>query len=321
MTELPEGTVRRPLGKRVMHLVRRTHLYLGLFLLPWAVLYGVTAFLFNHPTAFSDQPTATFGHRTLEGTPLATAPTCQDQADQVLAQLNEHFKPTVPYVRMGDARYTRDFAFATVHTSEGKYNVLFDLNHGGGTVRQANPDPPKHTSPPFALGAMPPAGPPAKRPLNQGLPIASPLPKAVQQSVPTVLERTGFPQGDVIVTSVPDVAFPVAADGQTWIAIFNPMTGTVSGMLESEAVKPELGWRRYVLWLHTAHGYPGDTSTRWYWALLVDVMAGVMVFWGLSGVCMWWQVKATRWPGLVVLLLSASSAAALGVAMYRVLQG
>ena len=52
--------VARPLHKRVAHLLRRVHLFLGLFLLPWAVLYGVTAFLFNHPAAFSDNPTVQF---------------------------------------------------------------------------------------------------------------------------------------------------------------------------------------------------------------------------------------------------------------------
>ena len=35
--------LRRPRRKRATHLVRRAHLYSGLFLLPWAVLYGVNA--------------------------------------------------------------------------------------------------------------------------------------------------------------------------------------------------------------------------------------------------------------------------------------
>ena len=37
-----------------MRLVRRVHLYSGLFLVPLVLLYGVTAFLFNHPAAFSE---------------------------------------------------------------------------------------------------------------------------------------------------------------------------------------------------------------------------------------------------------------------------
>ena len=67
----PTGTEpRRSAGRRVMHTIRRLHLYLGLFLLPWSILYGVTGFLFNHPTAFADAPTASFGRSELTGTPM-----------------------------------------------------------------------------------------------------------------------------------------------------------------------------------------------------------------------------------------------------------
>ena len=48
-------------------------------------------------------------------------------------------------------------------------------------------------------------------------------------------------------------------------------------------------------------------------------MALVMVFWGASGLFMWWQVKATRRWGFVVLLVSAVAAAALGFGMHDVL--
>ncbi|HVJ88034.1 MAG TPA: hypothetical protein VM452_20385, partial [Caulifigura sp.] len=41
---------------RMMRVVRRVHLYSGLFLFPWVMLYGVTALLFNHPGAMPDVP-------------------------------------------------------------------------------------------------------------------------------------------------------------------------------------------------------------------------------------------------------------------------
>ena len=37
----------------VLRLIRRIHLYTGLFMTPWVFLYGVSGFLFNHPGAFS----------------------------------------------------------------------------------------------------------------------------------------------------------------------------------------------------------------------------------------------------------------------------
>ena len=57
---------RRSLFQTGMVWLRRVHLYFGLLLFPWALLYGVTAFLFNHPTAFSEQPTTTFGRASRE---------------------------------------------------------------------------------------------------------------------------------------------------------------------------------------------------------------------------------------------------------------
>src|SRR5262245_17420681 len=83
--ELAPQPFRRSLRKRIMHVVRRTHLYFGLFLLPWAVLYGATGFLFNHPSAFADAPTTTFGASELAGTPMESVPRPEAVAAQVVA--------------------------------------------------------------------------------------------------------------------------------------------------------------------------------------------------------------------------------------------
>jgi hypothetical protein len=50
-------------------------------------------------------------------------------------------------------------------------------------------------------------------------------------------------------------------------------------------------------------------------------MAFTMCFWGLSGLVMWWQIKATRRAGAVVLALSAVAATALGFAMHTAMTG
>lgn len=43
---------------RFLHINRRTHLYLALFLLPWFVLYGVSSIAFNHGTWFEERDRA-----------------------------------------------------------------------------------------------------------------------------------------------------------------------------------------------------------------------------------------------------------------------
>jgi hypothetical protein len=205
-------------------------------------------------------------------------------------------------------------------------NILYDVKHGGGTVRSTPIRERKEPTPaPFAVGtnnASPVRTPrPSGNPRGPGLSISQPLHERFKEAVPTILERTGFPTGEVTVTSVPDVVFTVDAAGQTWTASYNTLTGSVNGTPADAKPETELGWRRFVLRLHTAHGYPGATNSRWFWALLVDAMACTMCFWGLSGLLMWWQIKATRKAGAVLLLLSIAAAIVLGITMYRFMRG
>src|SRR5687768_13021395 len=71
-----------------MKLLRRVHLYSGLFMTPWVFLYGLTAMLFNHPTWFSDRDVIEFGPEVVAGTTLAQIPRPDDLAAQLLQKLN-----------------------------------------------------------------------------------------------------------------------------------------------------------------------------------------------------------------------------------------
>ncbi|MDY3560712.1 hypothetical protein R5W23_001958 [Gemmata sp. JC673] len=378
---------RRPLGKRVMHVIRRAHLYLGLFLLPWAVLYGLTGFLFNHPTAFSDAPSVSFGATELAGTPMETPPEKPAAvAVQVVAALNERAdgKHTYALVEPEKAKYANDLAFATVKTDGVEVSLLFDLNSPGGTVRSrpvpaAAPKGEEKEKAPFALagtssdskagrgekgsgrnekggargergggekggrgdrgGAMSEAPaaaltPSTFRPLRtfadaatailsgaaesaNSLQLPDSLAERIKSAVPVVLERTGFPGGTFSVT-VPNLTFRMAEGEKVWTVSYNAQTGTVGGTpADTDAAPPvELSTRRFLTRLHTAHGFPGSTNARWFWAVIVDVMAFVMVFWGVSGVFMWWQLKATRKLGFALVLFGACVALALGFGMH-----
>ena len=321
---------RRPTPKRLVMLIRRGHLYFGLFLFPWALLYGVTAFLFNHPTAFSDRPIANFGADTLAGTALETRPTPLDQACEVVNQLNASQTPATPYQLIGDAKYGREFAFATVKADGQTISVLLDAKNGGGTIRSSPVAEVKQADPaPFVVGS--PAKPRPRearnnrqtaRPNTGGEPrLTNSLHERFRDALPTILARTGFPTGEITVTSVPDVVFTIRAEGRDWMANYNPMTGTLAGTPAGSQPASELSWRRFLLRLHTAHGYPGEANGRWFWALVVDAMAFTLCFWSLSGLLMWWQIKATRRLGAGVLMLSGLAATALGFAMHAAMTG
>lgn len=307
---------------RLMQWVRRLHLYLGLSLFPWAILYGVTAFLFNHPTAFPDAPTVHFGPAAYASTPLEDLPTPSEQATAVVTALNAQARPAARYaVGPGIAEYAgRGFLFATARAGDRTFSLLYEVRTGTGTVRETTVPVPVAPEPaPFAVrrGTAPRA---ANEVTEGGLDVPGSVAERFRDSGPTVLERCGFPRAEVTVTSTPDLSFPIVAGGVTWAATYNPLHGTLGGVpAGSEPVKPGGSSRRFLLRLHTAHGYPGAVNARWFWAALVDVMAFAMAFWGVSGLLMWWQLKATRRTGAVVLALSAAAAAALAVAMSDVL--
>ena len=332
----PRPTRRRPV-RAAMYLLRRGHLYTGLFLLPWVLLYGVTAFLFNHPTAFADAPTTTFDRDALRGTPMESPPPPAEVAEQVVAALRARAKGDVRYalVEPEKAKYTRDAAFATVKAGGRDVNVLIDVTGSGGTVlsRPAGAGKADDAAAPFAVGGRPAAGKGGERggkggggmkggdrgaKGGDGLKLDNPLHERVRAAVPVILERTGDPAGEVTVTSVPDLSFLMEADGMVWRVTANAQTGAVSGRPADEATGEPLSARRFLTRLHMTHGYPGEVGARWAWALVVDVMAAVLVFWALSGILMWWQIKATRWVGLVVVAASAAAATWGGVGMREI---
>ena len=341
-------TQRRPLRKRTLHVVRRAHLYFGLFLLPWVVLYGTTGFLFNHPTAFSDAPAVSFGKNELIGTPMESLPKPAASAAQVVTALNERAKEGHPYslVEPEKARYVRSLATVTVKGDGGETSVAFDLDYPGGTVRTraAAPPAPVEEKAPFAISANAKGpgraagrgGEPSGRGQKGGqrneksepgtppeaagpLLLPDPLHERMKATVPVVLERTRFPSGEVSITNVPDLSFLMSDGAKVWRVTYNAMTGTVTGASADSAAPEELSARRFLTRLHQTHGFPGGPNAKWFWAVVVDVMAFVMVFWGISGVFMWWQIKATRGLGLCVLLLSVAAAATLTLGMHEVL--
>jgi len=323
------ATAPRPWSKRLLHLLRRGHLYLGLFLFPWAILYGITGFLFNHPTAFSDQRATSFQWQAVPGLPELSWPTADAMAADVVAKLNEQQKPQFPYKIAGAARYTRELAFGTVATPQEQLSFLINPRDGAGTIRvTANQPPAPKAAPataPFLATAARPTGikpdsrerSPSPAATTKLVPVT--LADDLQQAMPSILAQHGFPVGAVTVTSLPELNVPIEADGVTWLTTYNPLTGQLAAKAAAEAPKSELSWRRFLLRLHTAHGYPGETNARWFWAIIVDVMAFVMCFWGVTGLLMWRQIKATRAVGWSVLALSAACAVTLGYGMHALM--
>src|SRR5947207_13603398 len=80
---------RRPLGKRILQVIRRLHLYAGLFMIPWVALYAFTGFLFNHGLWLPEHPSISFGPEVTRGTPLEGLMDAATLADEVTAALRD----------------------------------------------------------------------------------------------------------------------------------------------------------------------------------------------------------------------------------------
>ena len=77
----------RAAWSRVKILIRRVHLYTGLFLLPWVFLYGITGAMFNHQGLFPEVAIQEVDTSELSGYAFADFPTSEGLAQQVVESL------------------------------------------------------------------------------------------------------------------------------------------------------------------------------------------------------------------------------------------
>jgi len=79
--------------------------------------------------------------------------------------------------------------------------------------------------------------------------------------------------------------------------LFTPSDGHV--LIEKQQFRANAFLER----MHRRRGFMQDYAVDDLWAFIVDLVIAAMIFWGLSGIWMWWEMKATRLLGL----LAASS--------------
>jgi len=76
---------------------------------------------------------------------------------------------------------------------------------------------------------------------------------------------------------------------------YTPQTRTL--LIEKQVFQPHAFLER----MHRRRGSQHDYVLEDTWAFSVDLFIAAMVFWSLSGLWMWWQLKVTRLLGLVCL--------------------
>ena len=95
-------------------------------------------------------------------------------------------------------------------------------------------------------------------------------------------------------------------DGKLQVVRFNPLQNQrltfnpsdQSLVIEIGSMPPERALEN----LHRARGFQTGMAVRTGWAVVVDAVIVAIVFWCLSGLWLWWQLKTTRRIGAICAL-------------------
>lgn len=290
---------------RLTRLLRRGHMYAGLMFLPWVLLYGVTALFFNHPTVLTRR-------QTIDDDVSAAMLTSWPRSEQLAAQAAQALAaaPDGPgeLTSISNARYNGN-ARAVVHSGSDRYELQLRPEDRSGTWSPLAP--PKNK-----------AEAKQGRPESVSLPLPSALPprEKLRDEVHAGAKGMPFPADKVELNQVPVLKFDAFdRNGARWDATWNLETG---GLKAQRMDEKSLSARDYLTRLHRTVGYPAnDRWDRMGWAIAVDAVFALMLFWAVSGIVMWWQQRRQRFVGGVILAAGATGATVLGVALWRAFVG
>ena len=291
----------RRLTSRVNILIRRVHLYSGLFLLPWVIMYGVTGAMFNHLGLFPRVVIQPVESSIVADSPMQTFPTADQLAMQVVKTLQLKSPQTeISLAANHGASFTNDLMFE-MKDQQGQHVVHIDPVSKSAWIGTQ----PKNEEEPQALltdisniSLNPDPHDDAQQAASQ-----------ILQAAGLKTSRTAQPLGWTKLNFLADV------DGQTARVTYVLKDGHVD--INRYTGEDGMPLRQFFLRMHTSHGQPPHWNGRMFWSLAVDTMAIAMVCWGVTGGIMWWQLKRTRIIGTVVIALSVLTALALYFSLHE----
>ena len=112
-----------------------------------------------------------------------------------------------------------------------------------------------------------------------------------------ILDSVGL-EGSHGVSRRPDGTVVITRNDLMWPRrlTFNPATRKL--VVEKMTFRPKAFLERF----HRRRGYATGYGLDTVWAIAVDLAIVGMVFWALSGLWMWWEMKATRGLGTAALV-------------------
>lgn len=282
----------RRVSSRLTMLLRRVHLYAGLFLLPWVFLYGITGAMFNHQGLLPEVTIAEVNSKLIADTTLKQFPTGKDLAMQVVDAIQKASPDT-------------EIALDASHQPEFANDVIVQITDKG--IKHAVHIDPVEKS---AWVATFPEKQEKLEPLLSDVRNVKLYPnpyESARSAVPEILRNAGI---DASAAPKPmgwsKLNFLATVDGEPARVTYVLRDGHVD--ITKHEGKTGMSLRGFFLRLHTSHGQTPHWNGRMIWSIFVDIMAIAMVTWGLTGLVMWWQIKRTRMIGAAVIGLSVTTA-------------
>jgi len=273
-----------------MKVVRRIHMYLGLMLFPWILLYGISGMSFNHPEVGRDIDERALSHDEVTAM-TGFLPWDPDAvARQVVAQLDAAAPGRYQLDGDGPRVFSGWPLLATPSKDGGRHVLIVDLNDGSATLKTHPPNP-ESPAAPFAAAA-----------------IALPEYRmaAVEAQMKDLLPRLGIDAPGPLRAHpkiAPELRFRIHdVQSGTWNVTYNLGTGALDG--RPADADSGLRFAELLSRLHTTHHYPVHGGVTWLWALMADLVGLTLVLWALSGLAMWWQMKPTRVIGAVAIAVA-----------------
>jgi len=277
-----------------MKFVRRLHMYLGLLVFPWVLLFGISGALFNHPEIGRDIERREMSQEELTGLTGMKPWNPDEIAQRVVAQLNAGSSGGYALDPGAPSSFSGWPLLATPSRSGGRHVLIVSLDGGGATVSTHAPEP-KSDPAPFA-----------------GTTVELPEYRmaAVQDQVKELLPKLGIDAPGPLRAHPkihPELHFRVRdANARAWNVVYDLGTGQLDGRPASPG---QLGFVELLGKLHTTHHFPVHGDMAWLFALFADITGITLALWALSGLAMWWQMKPTRVLGAIAITVAVAAAA------------
>lgn len=290
---------RRFRSGKLLKAVRRIHMYAGLMLLPWLLLFGISGVLFNHPNIGEDVTGQRVGEADLRALtrqrPWAPRVIAQRVVDRLNAPASADALPGAYELDPTFQSELTGFTVLSAPATDGQYMLLLDVEKSAGvlvTRKVARTDP--RLSFPARIVSLPEFST-----------------QAVEQNVSGLLAARHLPARSELRRHpkiAPELRFRVRDAQQTsWNVTYDLGSGAVSGRRSD--VTPALPLTQLLGRLHMTHHFPLKVGALWFWALFADLLGMTMVLWSITGLVMWWQMKPTRVIGAVALTTALGIAA------------